>query len=99
MEEDIAWEQMVWDLATGELTPLSGAPDTQILDLRYSPDGALLAGLSESGSVSIWDAATGEHLLTLDEPFESPVDLAFVHGGRALAVLSSYGSIGFYGAP
>ncbi|MGD8822599.1 MAG: WD40 repeat domain-containing protein [Anaerolineales bacterium] len=99
MGEDIVWEQMVWDLATGDLTPLSGTSDTQILDLRYSPDGALLAGLSESGSVSIWDAATGEHLLTLDEPFESPVDLAFVHGGRALAVLNEFGFVGFYTAP
>jgi WD40 repeat protein len=99
MEEDPIWEQLIWDLATGDLTSLSGGPDTQILDLRYSPDGALLAGFSESGAVSIWDAVTGEHLLTLDEKLESPVDLAFVHGGRALAVLNQNGSIGFYGAP
>ena len=93
------WEQLIWDLATGDLTPLGGEPNNRILDLKYSPDGTLVAGLSESGAVFIWDVYTGQLLLTLDAPIENPIDLAFVHGGRALAVLNEFGFISFYVVP
>jgi WD40 repeat protein len=95
----LSWEQLIWDLATGDLTPLGGEPDNRVLDLRYSPDGTLVAGMTESGEILVWDVASGQLLSTLDISLESPLDLAFVHDGRALAVLNEFGSISFYGIP
>lgn len=95
----LPWEQFIWDLSSGDLTPLGGEPNNRILDLKYTPDGTLVAGLSESGAVFIWDVASGQLLSTLDVSIESPLDLAFVHDGRALAVLNADGFIHLYGVP
>jgi WD40 repeat protein len=95
----LPWEQWIWDLSSGDLTPLGGEPDNRILDLKYTPDGTMVAGLTEFGEVYIWDASSGELLFSLDDPIENPVDLAFVHEGRGLAVLNEFGDMGFYTIP
>jgi WD40 repeat protein len=97
--ENAPWEPLIWDLTTGDASPLEGGPNDRILDLKYTPDGTLVAGITESGTVFIWDVDSGQLLSALEISIENPVDLAFVHGGRALAVLNEFGLVGFYTVP
>jgi WD40 repeat protein len=91
----------VWDtsLPIGEQPQCVEPPDTpfqfwpRMLD--FSADSALLAGLSNAGSVTVWDAATGElvhiHNLPRDPLLGDPSDVRFFGGGSRLLVV--YGSL------
>jgi serine/threonine protein kinase/WD40 repeat protein/tetratricopeptide (TPR) repeat protein len=80
----------VWKLAgTGEKLILAGH-DGGVSDVKFSPDGKVLASTSKDRKVMLWDVATGELRRTLppakSSPFESSVtSIAFSPDGRLLA--------------
>jgi WD40 repeat protein/class 3 adenylate cyclase len=51
----------LWQLPQAELELLGHTGD--VLDARWSPDGARIATASDDGTTRIWDATTGEPLL------------------------------------
>jgi WD40 repeat protein len=60
-----------------------------MLDLAASPDGRIMAGAYEDGSVRLWDVATLQPLATLKGFLLSVNSVAFSPDGRRLAVGSS----------
>jgi WD40 repeat protein len=73
------------DVATGkELLALNVAAKS-VGELRFSPDGKLLASSSDDG-FRLWDLATGKALHHLKENQFSPSALAFSPDGKVLAI-------------
>ncbi|MCD6426470.1 MAG: WD40 repeat domain-containing protein [Anaerolineales bacterium] len=88
---------LLWDLKTGHSFQIAEAPGLYSQELRYSQDGRLLIGLSDTGEVSIWHAESGEYLFTLPDTYPTAVDAHFTGDGRLVAVLLEDGSMELYG--
>ncbi len=83
-----------WDVATGELTCPSISDAGVVTHLACSPDGRLLANISENEKVvHIWDAHTGELLQTFTGHTQSINDVAFSTDGETVASVSSDGTV------
>ncbi len=55
----------VWDASTGDVRATLGEPDGPLdamVDVAFSPDGTLIAGISGLATLYIWDAPTGDEL-------------------------------------
>jgi hypothetical protein len=74
----------------GRIRPASG------LELRFSPDGYLLAAVWENGG-GVWDAKTGHRLIPLPGMF--CVQLAFSADGSRLAALGLGGLVSIHALP
>ncbi|MDZ7845172.1 MAG: hypothetical protein U5K99_10280 [Anaerolineales bacterium] len=92
-----SWYQLLWDPSSGALNRVTGAPETQYQELTFSPDGRLVAALSETGKVSIWHGVSGKHIHTLPYTFRSLKDLHFISQGKLLALLKSDGTLLIFG--
>jgi len=88
---------LLWDLETGHSFQIEEAPGLYFHELRYSQDGRLLIGLSDTGEVSIWHAESGEYLFTLPDTYPTAVDVHFIADGRIVALLLEDGGLKFYG--
>jgi WD40 repeat protein len=87
---------LIWDAKTGKLrrSVRAGASECSLLRATYSPDGKMLAWVSEKdGTVILSDTASGEEIAHLKETDSGlPGDvLVFDPSGRTLAVLSQFG--------
>src|SRR6185369_11474897 len=88
--------------ATGNILKLqtdseaSSNPDHEIAGVAFSPDGALLALSSLSGTTRIHDTRTGRQLATLRGFFTGATSVSFSPDGRRLAVGSGDGDIKIY---
>jgi len=89
--------QLLWYPDSGEIIKLSGSPSPDYQQLRFSPDGRLLLGLSSTKQVSLWDGANGEHLYTLPYTYRTALDVHFSGDGRLIAVLNPGGRLQLFG--
>ncbi|HEX6262740.1 MAG TPA: BTAD domain-containing putative transcriptional regulator, partial [Actinomycetota bacterium] len=80
-----------WDLQTGEEALwIKHGGHSQFFRIEVSPDGALIAGVTDQG-VTVWDADTGDTVLTLPSRhvvLTWPSDVAWSPDGTHLAVSS-----------
>lgn len=62
----------VWNPATGECLKILEGHDRWIFEVKFSPDGQILASGSADETIRLWDWNTGEYLHTLrpDRPYE-----------------------------
>lgn len=61
-----------------EMTGHNGA----VFDLRFHPDGKLLASASADATIKIWHVATGERFDTLSQPQSEQYSVVFTPDGR-----------------
>ncbi len=84
----------LWDVATGALRSTIPAPPN-LIAVRFSPDGRLLAGHSHDGVTWIWGAEDGRRIA---EFAGGGWDLAFHPDGRQVALASWSNSIPIHDA-
>ncbi|RYG63114.1 WD40 repeat domain-containing protein, partial [bacterium] len=58
---------MIWDALTGELKQKYDLTGDILTDLKFSPDGNLLAADGNEMGVTLWSTVTGEKIHTLDD--------------------------------
>jgi WD40 repeat protein len=93
----------LWDAATGKqlrvLEKQSGSYLTSaVVELVFSPDGRLLAGLGADNVIRIWDVATSTLLHTLGGYLSKVRTLAFSPDSRWLVTGSGYTTFHFWTA-
>ena len=88
----------LWDIATGQRLRTLLGNDKSVERLAFSPDGRLLASISEDQTVGIWEAATGRKMTTLSSPGSSNViqALAFSPNGRWLASTGEHNMVNIW---
>jgi WD40 repeat protein len=80
----------IWDSASGEQLATLAGHKLSVNDVRFSPDGSMIATTSEDGETRLWDAGSGELLLTLDH---GGVGVLFTDGGARLATAGNDGTV------
>jgi WD40 repeat protein len=76
----------LWDIATGKkLRDLDRPPDELGRNLRFSPDGGILATMSPE-EPCLWDVASGKRLPAPEAGKDEPWDVVFSHDGRKVAI-------------
>jgi WD40 repeat protein/DNA-binding SARP family transcriptional activator/tRNA A-37 threonylcarbamoyl transferase component Bud32 len=81
---------IIWDLESGEpITTLAGHT-LSVNDVRFSPDGSLVATTGEEGKTYIWDADSGQRLLAINH---GGISVHFMPGGAQLATAGKDGTI------
>ncbi len=74
-------------------------PAFQVRQLRFSPDGALLAGVDAEGMATLWETASGTQLARWKAHDDNALVLAFHPNGAILATGSGDASIGLWALP
>ncbi|MBV9326239.1 MAG: WD40 repeat domain-containing protein [Chloroflexi bacterium] len=75
----------VWDVKQGrEIASLTGGGDSTVYDVKYSPDGRLLAA-AWGNNIVLWDASTLQFVRRLSGHAHEISRLAFSPDGRTLA--------------
>ena len=84
-----------WDLLSGETAAYVSLPlaVAETDHLTISPDGQMLATVSETGLAELWDVARSQPVVTLHDSGEALVDLAFTSDGEHLMVAGRSGLV------
>jgi WD40 repeat protein len=93
----------LWDLTTGKevFKPLPGGETTLPIgrgqSVTFSPDGRLLAAMSDGGTIGVWDVATGRLRYGLSG-HAARASVAFSPDGRRLATGNFFGIVRIWDA-
>ena len=71
-----------------ELSSISGH-DSELVDVRLSPDARRLATSAEDGTIKIWDIVSGLELLSIKPVAGKIESIAFSPDGKTLAAAAS----------
>jgi eukaryotic-like serine/threonine-protein kinase len=84
-----------WNYLWNHLHPevIASTTDSAVFDVRFSPDGDLLASGHDDGSVFVWESATGRKLQALEKHQTTVRRLAFSPSGHWLATASDDGQL------
>jgi WD40 repeat protein len=87
----------LWDVQTGQERPALAADWPLIRKVLFSPDGKLVATVSDDGDCTVWDTASGQSRLTVKTARDNTRGLTSARGirfapdGQTLAVVSADG--------
>lgn len=77
-----------WDLETGQVAVFFRGHSRPIVGLDVSPDGSLLATVSEDRSLRLWDTSTGTQIGVFSVHADTVRDVFFSSDGTLLATVS-----------
>jgi serine/threonine protein kinase len=75
----------LWDVASRQPSGSLAGNDNSLMNLTFSPDGALLAAGCRNGNVHIWDVRSGQTLAIVTAHQGAVWSVAFSPDGRTLA--------------
>jgi WD40 repeat protein len=75
----------IWDSRTGKEVQSFLGHKSQVLTLKFSPDGTRLAGACGEDQVKVWDVQTGKEVLNLSGNKSSVTTLAYSPDGKRIA--------------
>jgi WD40 repeat protein len=78
-------ELLLWDLEEARVRASLVGHTDYIHDIKFSPDGSILASASRDKTIKLWDAQTGNLLRTIGGHAEWVLSLAFSPDGTRLA--------------
>lgn len=76
----------LWDVQTGQRTSSFSAPIGYLSDIKFSPDGRILAALRQSRRLWIWDTKAGGPYQSVRLPISQVTAFAFSRDGKAIAL-------------
>ncbi len=76
---------MLWSIAQKKRTATLGNFDGKIWDVKFSPDGKLLAVCAEAGAITIWNTANRTRVATLSVSGQAPRYVEWSPDGKRLA--------------
>ena len=84
----------LWDLQAGRVVAqrLERA-ESPVMAVRFSPDGTLLAALSEDGTLTLWDGVSFAPIERVEAEPEGAFALAFDHDSALLATVGAAGHV------
>jgi WD40 repeat protein len=78
----------LWDAASGQRVAVLTDREILINSVTFSPDGAVIAGRQENGTIRLWDRSTGKLLRTIADHPEKDVhpnaQIVYAPDGRIL---------------
>lgn len=81
-------EARLFEADTGKLLKVLGAHGDVVQDVKFSPDGQLLATASADGTIVVYDAATGARRRVIANHSDAVTAIAFSPDGKRLASAS-----------
>jgi WD40 repeat protein len=86
----------LWDLRTGKVTQTLAGHGVAVSRIVFSPDGKLLAGVSDNDTLRLWDLQTGRLVRTLSE---SSGRVAFSPDGKSLIAVGEATGVRIWDVP
>jgi WD40 repeat protein len=86
----------LWDWIRGRAAAILTGHSGEIYQAAFSPDGRLLATVSEDGTARLWDVERGVLRSTMRGHTDAIYDVAFCPRGQSLATAGTDGTLNFW---